>query len=440
MSASVLLLLPLLCASSPTRVELVFGGDVIPHGEVKEVARLHARAGAPPPEGGRAPSLNHEGWDHVFGPIADVLRTADVGVVNLETPVTDNKKAVARELLFNAPSAMVHALASAGVKVVSTANNHARDQHPAGMLETLRHLDAAGIRHTGTGATKDAAWEPAFVDVRGVKVGFLSFTRMLNGFSNPKDAQAPHVALVPYAGHEAHRGMQPEQVVEAVRAAAARCDALIVLAHWGTEYKGEPRPEDRELGRALLDAGARAVIGHHPHVLQPLESYQTVDGRKGLIAYSLGNLVANQDRFYQHEAGAKRSGGDRRDSMLLRLSLVRPMPGVSVALEEVAVLPVWIENNAVGRARNESRNIQPVLIDREVEEVTARLALLAARPAPLDKETRAQKALLERRLEGSKHRRERILRMLPEGFAVAPPELRRRGAETVPAGRLASQP
>ncbi|NVJ02403.1 CapA family protein [Myxococcus sp. AM009] len=440
MSASVLLLLPLLCASAPTRVELVFGGDVIPHGEVKEVARLHARTGAPPPEGGRAPSLNHEGWDHVFGPIADVLRTADVGVVNLETPVTDNKKAVAKELLFNAPSAMVHALASAGVKVVSTANNHARDQHPAGILETLRHLEAAGIRHAGTGATKDAAWEPAFVDVRGVRVGFLSFTRMLNGFSNPKDAQAPHVALVPYSRPEAHRGVQAEQAVEAVRAAAARCDALIVLVHWGTEYTGTPRPEDRELGRALLDAGARAVIGHHPHVLQPLEPYQTVDGRKGLIAYSLGNLVANQDRFYQHATGAKHSGGDRRDSMLLRLSLVRPMPGVSVALEEVSVLPVWIENNAVGRARKESRNIQPVLIDREVEAVTERLALLAARPEPLDKETRAQKALLERRLEGSKQRRERILRMLPEGFAVASPALRQRGAVAVPAERLTSQP
>lgn len=440
MSASVLLLLPLLCASAPTRVELVFGGDVIPHGEVKEVARLHARTGAPPPEGGRARSLNHEGWDHVFGPIADVLRTADVGVVNLETPVTDNKKAVARELLFNAPSAMVHALASAGVKVVSTANNHARDQHPEGLLETLRHLDAAGIRHTGTGATKDAAWEPAFVDVRGVKVGFLSFTRLLNGFSNPKDARAPHVALVPYSWPEAHRGLASEQAVEAVRAAAARCDALIVLVHWGTEYKVAPRPEDRELGRALLDAGARAVIGHHPHVLQPLESYQTVDGRKGLIAYSLGNLVANQDRFYRHAPGVKHSGGDRRDSMLLRLSLVRPMPGVSVALEEVAVLPVWIENNAVGRARKESRNIQPVLIDREVEAVTERLAVLAARPAPLDKEALAQKAVLERRLEGSKQRRERILRMLPEGFAVASPELRRRGTEAVPPGRLASQP
>jgi len=439
-SASVLLLLPLLCATTPTRVELVFGGDVIPHGEVKEVARLHARAGAPPPEGGAAPSLNHEGWGHVFGPIADVLRTADVGVVNLETPVTDNKKAVARDLLFNAPSAMVQALASAGVKVVSTANNHARDQHPTGILETLRHLDAAGIHHTGTGASKAAAWEPAFVDVRGMKVGFLSFTRVLNGFSNPKDGQAPHVALVPYSRHEVQRGLLPEQAVEAVRAAAARCDALIVLAHWGAEYTSTPLPEDRVLGRALLDAGARAVIGHHPHVLQPVEAYQTVDGRKGLIAFSLGNLVSNQDRFYQHAVGKQGAGGEKRDSMLLRLSLGRTGPGAPVTLDEAAVLPVWIENNAVGRARKEARNIQPVLIDREVEAVTERLALLAARPTPLDPEARAQKALLERRLEGSKQRRERILRMLPEGFVVAPPELRHRDEVPLSPEALAPRP
>ncbi|GHG89220.1 CapA family protein [Comamonas sp. JC664] len=440
MSASVLLLLPLLYAATPTRVELVFGGDVIPHGEVKEVARLHARNGPPALPGGKGPSLNHEGWGHVFGPIADVLRTADVGVINLETPVTDNKKAVARELLFNAPSAMVHALASAGVKVVSTANNHARDQHPAGLLETLKHLDAAGIRHTGTGASKAAAWEPVFVDVRGMKVGFLSFTRLLNGFSNPKDAQAPHVALVPYSRNEALRGEVPEQALEAVRAAVARCDALIVLVHWGTEYTSTPRPEDRALGQALLDAGALAVIGHHPHVLQPLESYPTKDGRQGLIAFSLGNLVSNQDRFYRHPVGKKGAGGDKRDSMLLRLSLVRSAPGAPVTLGEVAVLPVWIENNAMGRARKEVRNIQPVLIDREVEAVTERLAWLASRPAPLDKEARAQKTLLERRLEGSKQRRERILRMLPEGFAVASPELRQRGLDALPTRASASQP
>ncbi len=444
MTLPALLLVPVLCAATPTRVELVFGGDVIPHGEVKKAATLHARTGAKPEGGGAAPSLNHDGWDHVFGPITDVLRTADVGVVNLETPVTDNKKAVTRELLFNAPSSMAQALASAGVKVVSTANNHARDQHPEGLLETLRHLDAAGIRHAGTGASKAAAWEPVFVDVRGMRLGFLSFTRWLNGYSNPKDEAGPHVAFVPYPVHRHHRGLKPEEAEAAVRAAAARCDALIVMVHWGTEYKDTPNPDDRKLGRALLEAGARAVIGHHPHVLQPLEAYATADGRRGLIAYSLGNLVANQDRFYRHVPGSKGSAGDKRDSMLLRVSLVRPEPGAPVALEDVAVLPVWIENNAVGRARKEARNIQPVLIDRELEAVAERLATLAARPAPLDKAARAEKAMLEKRQARSQHRRERILRMLPMGFAVASPALRQREASVLPqttgtGGRVASQ-
>jgi len=442
-----LLLVPVLCAASPTRVELVFGGDVIPHGEVKRVATLHARTGPKPAEGGAAPSLNHEGWDHVFGPISDVLRTADVGVVNLETPVTGNPKAVARELLFNAPPAMAQALASAGVRLVSTANNHARDQHPEGLVETLGHLDAAGIRHTGTGATKAAAWEPVFMDVRGLRLGFLSFTRWLNGFSNPKDAASPHVAFVPYPQHRHHRGLEPEQAIEAVRAAAARCDALIVLVHWGTEYRDVPHPDDRTLGRALLEAGAKAVIGHHPHVLQPLEAHATTDGRRGLIAYSLGNLVANQDRFYRPVASGKGSAGDKRDSMLLRVSLSRAEPDGPVALEDVAVLPVWIENNAMGRARKESRNIQPVLIDRELEAVAERLAALAARPLPLDRRSRDEKAELERRQAGARYRRERILRLLPEGFVVASPALRQREARgpsssANPAGvdgRLASQ-
>ncbi|WP_338872361.1 CapA family protein [Myxococcus stipitatus] len=431
MPSPALLLVPLLFASSPHPVELVFGGDVIPHGEVKEVARLHARSGTVPPEGGVAPSLNNDGWDHIFGPIADVLRTADVGVVNLETPVTDNKKAVTRELLFNAPSAMARALAGAGVKVVSTGNNHARDQHPTGLVETLRHLDAAGIRHTGTGATKGAAWEPVFVEARGMKVGFLSFTRWLNGFSNPKDDEAPHVAFVPYPVHRFHRGLTTEEAVEKVREVAGRCDALVVLVHWGTEYSDKPHPDDQKLGRAMLEAGALAVVGHHPHVLQPLEGYSTADGRRGLIAYSLGNLVANQDRFYSHAPGKKGAAGDKRDSMLLRVTLLRPAPGGRVMVGDVAVLPVWIENNAVGRKRKEMRNIQPVLIDREVEAVTERLAALAAREGALDKEGKAEKALLERRLAGSQHRRERILRMLPEGFAVASSELRQRTTAAV---------
>jgi poly-gamma-glutamate synthesis protein (capsule biosynthesis protein) len=422
-------------------VELVFGGDVIPHGEVKKSAEDNARTVPSEVKGQPARSLNNGGWDHVFGPIADVLRTADVAVVNLETPVTNNKKAVTRQLLFNAPSDMVNALAASGVKLVSTGNNHARDQHPEGILETLKHLDAAGVKHVGTGASLAAAWEPAVMEVRGVRLGFLSFTRFLNGFRNPKDPEQPHVALVPYAENKYPGSLSVEQLVEQVRSASARCDVLFVLVHWGDEYMGQPLADDQKLGRALIDAGAGAVIGHHPHVLQPLESYTTASGRKGLIAYSLGNLVANQARFYAHKPGSSGKYGDTRDSVLLRMTWVRREEGGAVELDEVAVLPVWIENNARTRKRKEARSIQPMLIDRELEAITERVSLLEGRPEPEDRkekeQVKAERKTLAQRLATQQHRRERILKMIPEGFEVASPELRQR--QSVAGGSVAVQ-
>ncbi len=394
------------------------------------MAKEHERTAPPEKEGELPRSLNNDGWDHVFGPIADVLRTADVGVVNLETPVTDNPKAVTRPLLFNAPSSMVRALSAAGVKLVSNGNNHARDQHLEGILETLRHLDATGLYHVGTGASQEAAWEPVVMEVKGVRLGFLSFTRWLNGFSNPKDPSEAHVAYVPYPEHVKNRGVSTEYVVERARMAAARCDVLIVLVHWGAEYAGQPNPTEKKLARALIDAGAGAVIGHHPHVLQPVESYTTADGRKGLIAYSLGNLVANQSRFYAYKPGKSDKQGDTRDSMLLRVSFIRREEGGAVELDEVSALPVWIENNATTRKRKEARNIQPVLIDREVEAIVERMSLLDARPEPTERkakvEAKKERAVLEQRLATQKFRRERILKMLPEGFEVASPQLRQR--------------
>ncbi len=202
------------------------------------------------------------------------------------------------------------------------------------------------------------------------------------------------------------------------------------MVHWGSEYMGQPRPEEKKLARALIDAGAGAVIGHHPHVLQPLESYTTAEGRKGLIAYSLGNLVANQARFYTYKPGKTDKDGDTRDSMLLRVSWVRSEESGAVELGDVSVLPVWIENNARTRKPKEARNIQPVLIDREVEAITERVEVLEARPEPTNRKEKAlakrERGTLEQRLNMHKLRRGRILKMIPEGFEVASPELRQR--------------
>jgi poly-gamma-glutamate synthesis protein (capsule biosynthesis protein) len=406
--APVLLLVPLLCATPPERVQLVFGGDVIPHGEVKEAAADHARQtqGA-----GLARTLNNEGWDHVFGPLADVLRTADVAMVNLETPVSGDPHARTRPFVFDAPPALLRALATAGVDLVSLANNHAYDQRRAGLAATWKHLAEAGLRGVGSGPSEAAAWEPLLVEKNGMRLGFLSFTRWMNSESSPREPDvSPHVAYVPYTPKANGSGLSPAAAVELVRAAARRCDALIVTIHWGIEYSHTPLPEDRKLAQALLEAGALAIIGHHPHVLQPIESYRTTSGRDTLVAFSLGNLLANQDRHYLHGRHPE-DRGNKRDSLLLRLSLGRPQPGAPVSLEGMSVLPVWIENNhyAARGKRQVARHIQPVLLDEELRAISSRLVALAARAVTQPREVREERTLLERRLDQARHRRERIL-------------------------------
>jgi poly-gamma-glutamate synthesis protein (capsule biosynthesis protein) len=428
--APALLILPLLCSTPPARVELVFGGDVIPHGEVKKSAADHARTATD--ESGQVRSLNNEGWDHVFGPIAEVLRPADVAMVNLETPVTGDPRTRSAPFIFNAPPAMLDALVAAGVDIVSVANNHAYDQRREGVTRTRESLEAAGLPGVGSGASEAEAWEPVFLERNGMRLGFLSFTRWLNGARNPSYPEGgPHVAFVPYPTRQGSYGpgLSPEATAELVRAAARRCDALFVSIHWGSEYTHAPHAEDRKLAQALLEAGALAIIGHHPHVLQPVEAFRTTDGRNTLVAYSLGNLIANQDRQYLFGKQPD-TAGVKRDSMLLQVSLVRPSPESPVELSAAAVHPVWIENNhyAARRQRGVPRQIQPVLIDTELQAISERLVSLAARvtdtlPRQEARELQEERAALEQRLELSRRRREFILRITlppetPPGTAV----------------------
>ncbi|WNG23346.1 CapA family protein [Cystobacter fuscus] len=408
MFVPVLLVVSLVGAAPAERVDLVFGGDIIPHDGVKQAAAEHALS--QPGGAARAVSLNHEGWDFVLEPIARELRAADLAVVNLETPISGNPRAPTAPLIFDAPPQLAHALVSAGVDVVSIANNHAFDQRRAGIPSTWSHLDAAGLKHVGSAPTEAMAWEPLVVERKGMRVGLLSITRWLNGASNPDDPdRSPHVAYVPYPTKK-RRGLTPEAVAALVGSAARRCDALIVMIHWGTEYSHSPKPEDRRLAQSLLEAGALAVVGHHPHVLQPIESYRTRAGRDTVVAFSLGNLIANQDGHYVHGAGAE-ARGRKRDSMLFRLSLSRPHPGAPVELAGTSVLPVWIDTNYVValREREGQHRIQPVLLDEELKTLSGQLLAFSASGPP--RKVREERRELERRLDLARRRRALILRM-----------------------------
>ncbi|UQA57853.1 CapA family protein [Polyangium aurulentum] len=216
----------------------------------------------------------------LFAPMEALLRSADVRFVNLECPISDQgKETVSPEnnLVFNGPPASANALVRAGITVVSTANNHAWDYGKPAMLETLTHLDRAGVLHAGTGGTIEEARRPAIVDHEGFRLAILAVTDVWN-----------QGALSKHPGREFVASADSSELTGAVRAlrAEGKVDAIVVSYHGGEEYRDDPLPTTRALAEAVIDAGADAFLGHHPHVAQGIAF------RAGKpIVYSMGNLL-----------------------------------------------------------------------------------------------------------------------------------------------------
>lgn len=376
--------LALTVLAQPTgRMTLVFGGDVIPHEPIKAVAAARAVKG----EDG-----NNEGWDHVLGPLSPAFTRADFAIVNLETPIVTLKKPERGDLVFSGPPALLRSLKKVGVDVATFANNHCLDQHREGIVSTREHLKEAGLLSAGADVNADAAWTPLVLEKNGLRVGILTFTRFLNGFNNKKDVTLPHVPVLNYPYEPIVGSKTFDEVYELIRARAAEVDALIVFVHWGAEYRFEPAPEDRKLARAMLDAGAFAIVGHHPHVLQPVELVERSAGGRGLVAFSLGNLLSNQD--------AADANGPRRDGLLLELELVRE-DGV-VRLAGATPIPIGTENTP---GSGKKRNVQAMLVDEQLAAIEDRLVELAGRREPAAKKERLT---LEWRRKVALSRRARI--------------------------------
>lgn len=411
------------------RVSFAVAGDVIPH----EAVRAAAAAEGP----------DVQGWTALFSDVADVFHGADFGFVNLETPVAPAHSHGTKPFLFDAPAALPQALQASGVKIVSFANNHVMDQGWAGFAETRQHLHELGLLYAGGGDTAADTFKPVITEANGIKVGWLGMTRWLNGGRNPDAADQPHVNFFPYPGEAANApGADEAQVLAAVTAARAQCDLLVISIHWGVEYAPSPRPEDVELAHKMLEAGASVVVGHHPHVLQPVETYKTADGRNTVIFYSLGNFLSNQSRSYVDGLMPDKDGAPR-DSMIGLFSAVRQdygPAGVRVELGRVGLLPVWGENNRnqIAAGKTHAQVIRPILIDREIPRLQARLdelSKLAAPPAVgaqappdakapgLTPEQSREFVELTTRLKLLTDRRQQILARTGDDYVTDPPKL-----------------
>lgn len=253
---------------------IAFGGDV--HFE----GMLRGRLDADP--------------DTAIGPIADTLSAADLAMVNLETAVTEGgTPAPAKQFRFRAPATAFDALDAAGVDAATVANNHGMDYGADGLEDTLSNAEDAGFPVVGAGRDEEEAYAPHTVELGGDTVALLGATDVLDGHlmeSWTADGDEPGLASA--------KSEMRDRLLSAVSDAAEDADTVVVFLHWGLEGDHCPLPHAPELARALLDAGADAIVGGHAHVLSP-GGYRP----GGYVHYGLGNFV-----FYNHSGPTAQSG------------------------------------------------------------------------------------------------------------------------------------
>lgn len=285
-------------ASGTGPFKILFGGDTHFEWAILDEQRFNALA---PVEG-----------------VRDLFAAADYRILNLETTLSDQGEPYpGKAYIFNGSPEQIELLSFLNVNLAVLGNNHSMDMSGPGVLRTIELLRRSGIVSVGAGGNVYEAAAPLYFVVRGKKFALFAYN------------------LISDVGSAAGRGSPgtaapPPDALQQIRAARRQADHVLVSLHWGHEYQTRPDRAQIATARSFIDAGALAVIGHHPHVPQGVEIY-----RNGVIAYSLGNFLfgsINEDQTHNIVLGMEFNAAG--------------------ALARVRLYPLWGEFRAGGnRAR-----------------------------------------------------------------------------------------
>jgi poly-gamma-glutamate capsule biosynthesis protein CapA/YwtB (metallophosphatase superfamily) len=209
--------------------------------------------------------------------VADACREADLFLLNLECCISDRGERwpdPGKPFFFRAPPQAVGTLTDLGVRCVTLANNHALDFGAEALLDTLAHLEAAGIRHVGAGVDVAAARRPIVLEAAGVRLGILGVSDHPEDFA--ATAARPGIAFADLSAGA------PSWFTDLVRELAAEVDVVLVTPHWGPNMTSAPIPFVRDAAETLVGAGASLIAGHSAHVFH---------GVAGAVLYDLGDFL-----------------------------------------------------------------------------------------------------------------------------------------------------
>lgn len=315
-------------SKEPTEINIVAVGDIMAH-----ISQIKAQYDY---------KTKTYDFNNNFAYVKPYIEKADLAICNVETVFAGEKEKYSGFPRFNTPDALADALKNTGFDVAVTANNHSLDRGTAGLLRTIDVLSKAGLTVTGTrkNSTED---NYAIKDVKGVKVGIISYTyetaeyhgkKTLNGSIMPDDS-ADLINTFNYARLDNDLNNIKNTIDLAKNAGA---EVIVLYLHWGDEYKTVPNQYQKQMAQSISNMGADVIFASHPHVLQAAEIIEDSSNlKKTAVFYSLGNFLSNQ----RYELSKNRHS---EDGLIAGVTIyVKRSGGKSAAeLKNVEAIPTWV--------------------------------------------------------------------------------------------------
>ena len=286
---------------------MAFTGDILTH---RAVNRSAAR-----PDGT---------YDYVgmFANTAALVRSFDLAICHLESPVSPDENVIVEPPRLSVAAEMAPALAAGGYDRCSTASNHSLDRGSAGIDATVNALEAAGVGQSGMARTPEEVL-PELLTINDVRLAHLSYTFSFNGL--------PPIPGEPWRSNL----IDPERVIADARAVRELgAEAVIVSFHWGAERGVQPTTEQRRVAEAVTSSGSvDIIVGHHAHVLQPIEQVNGV-----WVIWGMGNVLSDHPTSSKWPAQSQ-------DAAVFTSALMRNDDG-TITVERPVVYPTWCDTEA----------------------------------------------------------------------------------------------
>ena len=212
--------------------------------------------------------------------IAPILQGADIAIANQESMIGGSEIGLSSYPAFNSPYEIGDALQQAGIDLVTTANNHTLDRGVRAIENSIDHWNAIGMPYTGSFISEEDKANIRTLTENDISFAFLAYTYGTNGVVPKQPYYVNYIDL--------------DLIRRDVEKAEDAADLTVVSLHFGNEYEPLPNASQETLVQELADLGVDIIIGHHPHVLQPVAWVDGVNGNRTFVAYSLGNFLSGQ--------------------------------------------------------------------------------------------------------------------------------------------------